>query len=67
MDHFSNMINFNSSMGEWLHHHKVWDEIDCPLPTFNGVVEDWVWMNNLISHFTIHVIIIHTWSNDNAC
>ena len=31
---------------------KVWDEIDYPLPNFNGCSGDiWEWISNIIPHF----------------
>ena len=38
-------------------HYKMWDEMTYPFPNFNGcTVEVWEWINNFISHFSVHVI-----------
>ena len=42
--------------------YKAWDEISYLLPNFNGwTVEVWVWMNNIIPHFTRHMITFACW------
>ena len=36
-------------------HYKVWDEITCPFPNFNGaIIEVWEWIRNL-SHTLLGV------------
>ena len=36
---------------------KVWGEITCPFPDFNGcIIEVWEWINNLITHIMMDVI-----------
>ena len=43
-------------------HYKVWDEITCPFPNFNGgAVEAWEWISNFIPHFSGHVITYPCW------
>ena len=38
-------------------HYKAWGEITYPFQKFNsGIGEVWEWINNLIPHFTEHVI-----------
>ena len=37
--------------------HRVWDENIYPFPNFNTeTLEDWEWINDIIPHFTRHVI-----------
>ena len=37
---------------------KVWDEITCQFPNFNGcTVEVWEWIRNFTPHFVMYVII----------
>ena len=41
---------------------KVWDEITCPFPNFNGcTVEVWGWISDSIPHFMINVITYPCW------
>ena len=43
-------------------HHKVWDEITCLFPNFNGcIVEVWERPSNFIPHFTVYVITYPWW------
>ena len=45
-------------------HYKGWDEINSPLPNFNGAtVEVWGWISNFISYYIGHVIT-HPYHDD---
>ena len=57
-------INFNSSMISNYFYYKVWDEITCPFPNFNGCTVDvWDRFSNFIRHFTGHVITFPCWDS----
>ena len=44
---------------------KVWVEITCPFPNFNGAtVEVWEWISNFISHIIIDVKLNHVTKRD---
>ena len=49
----------------WISNHmpaKVWDEITCPFPNFNGsTIEVWEWMSNFIPHFITDMITDPYW------
>ena len=56
---------FNFKIPTWTSNQipcRVWDEITCPFPNFNGeTVEVWEWINNFIPHITMDVIIYPCW------
>ena len=54
-------------MDKWLHHHKLWDEITYPFPTFNGAtVEVLEWLN-IHTSLTGHVISYKDGIEVNPC
>ena len=53
-------INFDTSGDNWIH--KVWVEISCPFPNFNGeAVEVWEWISNFIPNLTRNVVTYPYW------
>ena len=41
---------------------KMWDEITCPFPNFNGcTIEVWEWISNFFPHFITDVITYPCW------